>query len=129
MNRKAEGRKMSESNRVGFLKKSKKYAKGKEYITEEGTIKIINRYLENGEIMISYMLMDTGDIFYKTELAVNDMLYRYSKKAQELAREVVVPQEYKTTSEDFKALTAKYEAIIDKQQEIINILMEQLKRG
>jgi len=78
-------RKMSESNKVQKLKKSKKYAYGKEYNTLEGRIKIVNRYLENGEIMISYLNMETEEIVIKAELDVNAMLYAYTR---ELAQKV-----------------------------------------
>lgn len=123
-------RKASDSNRVGFLKQSKKYAKGREYQTLEGRIKIINRYLENGEIMISYLNMETNKIIYAGELDVNSMLNEYASKTAQIASEAtVVINKANTITEDLKAMTEHYEAIIEKQQEIINILMDKLKRG
>ncbi|WKV24107.1 hypothetical protein PSYJYH_000072 [Bacillus phage PSYJ-YH] len=77
---------MSESNKVGFLKQSKEYAKGREYKTLQGKIKIINRFLENGEIMISFLNMKTDIIEIRTELDVNSMLYNYSRKLAQKAQ-------------------------------------------
>lgn len=147
-------RKLSESNRVGFLKRSKKYAPGREYNTLEGRIKITNRYLENGEIMISYIDMSTGKLVLRSELDTNTLLYEY---AREVARnlhdkpgkspsDVLVPQEGNYTIDEIHALRMESEAleealrnskeeviakqkIIEKQFELIEALMEQLKRG
>lgn len=141
--KKAVKRKLSESNRVGFLKKSKKYAQGKEYNTLEGRIKIINRYLENGEIMISFLNMKTNKIIIMSELDVNSMLYRYTteiaKKAQgdvsNVSEGKYITEEVKTLREAVRELTEgiaqqreRYEAIIDQQFELIKVLQEQLKR-
>lgn len=135
--RKSVKRKMSESNRVGFLKKSKKYATGVEYNTLEGRIKIVNRYLENGEIMIAYLL--NGEVISKSELDVNTMLYKY---AREVAQNPSVgdandDEDYTISDlkddvneliEVVKSQQEKYEQIIDKQFELIKALMEANKK-
>lgn len=118
-------RTISESNRVGFLKKSKKYAQGKEYNTLEGRIKIINRYLENGEIMISYLNMKTDKIVIANELDVNSLLYRYAtdmaKKAQ--GEELAVRQG-KYLSEEVHALRSESEAL---EEALANAKSENLR--
>ena len=147
-------RKISESNRVGYLKKSKKYAPGKEYNTLEGRIKIINRFLEDGEIMIAYLNMKTDKIIIKSELDVNSMLYRYAteiaKKAQgdesmarvgkytlneinSLRRESEALEEAlaNAKAENLRLSTelARQQLIIDQQFDLISALMGKTKRG
>jgi len=137
-------RKMSESNKVQKLKSSKKYAHGKEYNTLEGKIKIVNRYLENGEIMISYLNLETEEVVIKAELDVNAMLYAYTREIAQLAHADAleapegkyITEEVKTLREAVTELTdemskqrERYEKIIDQQFELIKVLQEQLKRG
>lgn len=140
-------RKISESNRVGFLKQSKKYAAGREYNTLEGRIKIINRYLENGEIMISFLNMQTDKIILMNELDVNSMLYRYNNEIAKKAQgDFVEARQGKYTLEVDEDLREQSEAlerhnkelekqvenlerIVDLQKKLIDTLMEQLKRG
>lgn len=134
-------RKISDSNRVGFLKKSKKYAPGKEYNTLDGRIKIINRYLENGEIMISFINLKTDKIVIMNELDVNTMLYRYTSEiAKKVQGDFLESRKGKYTSEELNALRNESEAleealrnakdeiarqqnIIEKQFELISTLM------
>ena len=105
-------RKISESNRVGFLKKSKKYAQGKEYNTLEGRIKIINRYLEDGEIMISYLNMKTDKIVIMSELDVNTLLYRYATEVAKKAQgEDSALRQGKYLTEEVHALRSESEAL------------------
>lgn len=140
-------RTISESNRVGFLKKSKKYAQGKEYNTLEGRIKIINRYLENGEIMISYLNMKTDKIVIANELDVNSLLYRYATEMAKKAQgEELAVRQGKYLSNEVQSLRSESEAleealanakeeiarqqeIIEKQFELISTLMGNQKRG
>lgn len=147
-------RKISESNRVGYLKKSKKYAQGKEYNTLEGRIKIINRFLEDGEIMIAYLNMKTDKIVIKSELDVNSMLYRYATEIAKKAQgEESMARVGKYTLNEINALRKESEAleealanakaenlrlstelarqqlIIDQQFDLISALMGKTKRG
>jgi hypothetical protein len=147
-------RKISDSNRVGFLKKSKKYAPGKEYNTLDGRIKIISRYLENGEIMISFINLKTDKIVIMNELDVNTMLYRYtseiakkvqgdfldSRKDNYNTKEIhtlrmeseALEEALRNSKEELEATKEEVltkQKIIEKQFELIETLMGQLKRG
>ncbi|WP_163051599.1 hypothetical protein [Bacillus cereus] len=76
---------------VQRLRKSKKYAIGAEHETGGGRIRILNRFLDEGETMLKYLNLDTEEIITNKEVNVNRLVYDYQqKKKVEAFEEIVV---------------------------------------
>lgn len=76
---------------VTKLRKSKKYAIGAEHETGGGRIRILDRFIKDGEIMLRYMNLDTRQDVTNKEVNVNRLVYDYQqKKKVEAFEEIVV---------------------------------------
>ncbi|MEC3017683.1 hypothetical protein P9Z80_10215 [Bacillus cereus] len=76
---------------VTKLRKSKKYAIGAEHETGGGRIRILDRFLQDGEIMLRYMNLDTRQDVINKEVNVNRLVYDYQqKKKVEAFEEIIV---------------------------------------
>ncbi|WP_433764470.1 hypothetical protein [Bacillus cereus] len=76
---------------VQRLRKSKKYAIGAEHETGGGRIRILNRFLDEGETMLKYLNLDTEEIITNKEVNVNRLVYDYQqKKKVEAFEEIIV---------------------------------------
>lgn len=76
---------------VTKLRKSKKYAIGAEHETGGGRIRILDRFIQDGEIMLRYMNLDTKQDVTNKEVNVNRLVYDYQqKKKVEAFEEIVV---------------------------------------
>ncbi|MDR5022735.1 hypothetical protein FOL75_12345 [Bacillus thuringiensis] len=76
---------------VQKLRKSKKYAIGAEHETGGGRIRILNRFLDEGETMLKYLNLDTEEIITNKEVNVNRLVYDYQqKKKVEAFEEIIV---------------------------------------
>ncbi len=76
---------------VTKLRKSKKYAIGAEHETGGGRIRILDRFIDDGEIMLRYMNLDTRQDVINKEVNVNRLVYDYQqKKKVEAFEEIVV---------------------------------------
>jgi len=65
---------------VTKLRKSKKYAIGAEHETGGGRIRILDRFIQDGEIMLRYMNLDTRQDVINKEVNVNRLVYDYQQK-------------------------------------------------
>ena len=76
---------------VQKLRKSKKYAIGAEHETGGGRIRILDRFIQDGEIMLRYMNLDTRQDIVNKEVNVNRLVYDYQqKKKVEAFEEIIV---------------------------------------
>ncbi|AMR85262.1 hypothetical protein P4K49_30685 [Bacillus cereus] len=75
---------------VQSLRKSKKYAIGAEHETGGGRIRILDRFLEDGEIMLRYMNLNTRKDIINKEKNVNRLVYDYQQKKKAEAYEEIV---------------------------------------
>ncbi|MDA1658811.1 hypothetical protein PDK35_02325 [Bacillus cereus group sp. TH153LC] len=82
---------MGNKKPVTKLRKSKKYAIGAEHETGGGRIRILDRFIQDGEIMLRYMNLDTKQDVTNKEVNVNRLVYDYQqKKKVEAFEEIVV---------------------------------------
>lgn len=62
------------------LGKSKKYATGKILETGGGRIEILNRFLDDNEIMLQYKNLDTNEVITNKEVNVSRLVYDFAQK-------------------------------------------------
>lgn len=73
---------MPNSKNVRKLRKSRKYSIGAEHETGGGTIKILDRYVEDGTIFLKYLNLDTKEEIINKEVNVNRLIYDFQQKGK-----------------------------------------------
>ncbi|MGX5594681.1 hypothetical protein [Bacillus cereus] len=81
---------------VQKLRKSKKYAIGAEHETGGGRIRILDRFIQDGEIMLRYMNLDTRQDVINKEVNVNRLVYDYQQKKKVEAFEGITEKSAET---------------------------------
>ncbi|HDX9704407.1 TPA: hypothetical protein ROY17_002045 [Bacillus thuringiensis] len=81
---------------VQKLRKSKKYAIGAEHETGGGRIRILDRFIQDGEIMLRYMNLDTRQDVINKEVNVNRLVYDYQQKKKVEAFEGIAEKSAET---------------------------------
>lgn len=81
---------------VTKLRKSKKYAIGAEHETGGGRIRILDRFIQEGEIMLRYMNLDTRQDIINKEVNVNRLVYDYQQKKKVEAFEGIAEKSAET---------------------------------
>lgn len=81
---------------VTKLRKSKKYAIGAEHETGGGRIRILDRFIQEGEIMLRYMNLDTRQDVINKEVNVNRLVYDYQQKKKVEAFEGIAEKSAET---------------------------------
>lgn len=73
---------MPNSKNVRKLRKSKKYAIGAEHMTGGGKIKVLDRYVEDGVILLKYWHFEEEREIINKEVNVNRLIYDYQQKVK-----------------------------------------------
>lgn len=114
---------------VTKLRKSKKYAIGAEHETGGGRIRILNRFLEEGETMLKYLNLDTEEIITNKEVNVNRLVYDYQqKKKVEAFEEIIVNRKHEIPLEGPSPVKDPH-ALVDQVQpsdEEISVLKDEI---
>ncbi|MBK5492630.1 MULTISPECIES: hypothetical protein [Bacillus] len=114
---------------VQRLRKSKKYAIGAEHETGGGRIRILNRFLDEGETMLKYLNLDTEEIITNKEVNVNRLVYDYQQKKKVEAFEEIIVNHKPEIKYEGPTLVKDHDVLVEQAQpkeEEISVLKDEI---